>query len=169
VDGFTLSGANNSVCCLLGHNGSGKTSTINVLCGLTSASMGDVFIDGQSLSADATAATSKIGLCPQENILWPWLTVRETVLLYARLKSFDSDSTRTFIPGFETKSRKPGIDNNTQNDDNNNNNDDDDDDDERLNDEMARARAKSKTMTVQEEVCDYRNDVDTYTDQHVVG
>jgi len=51
---------------LLGPNGAGKTTLISIICGLVTASEGQVLVDGSDIVADYRAARSKIGLVPQE-------------------------------------------------------------------------------------------------------
>jgi len=51
---------------LLGPNGAGKTTLISIICGLVTASEGQVLVDGCDIVADYRAARSKIGLVPQE-------------------------------------------------------------------------------------------------------
>ena len=51
---------------LLGPNGAGKTTLISIICGIVSASSGQVTADGHDIVADYRAARSKIGLVPQE-------------------------------------------------------------------------------------------------------
>ena len=48
---------------LLGHNGAGKTSTINMLTGIIQPTRGTVFIDGLSLVDDIDVIRKNIGLC----------------------------------------------------------------------------------------------------------
>jgi ABC-type multidrug transport system ATPase subunit len=85
VDGVTLVGEQSTCVALLGHNGAGKTSIVQMITGMLSPSFGDAFVCGRSLTADSEAAGAHVGLCPQENILWP-LTCAENLRLYARLK-----------------------------------------------------------------------------------
>lgn len=61
---------------LLGANGSGKSTTISAISGLEKVSSGLIQLDG----------TAGLGLCPQKNVLWDELTVREHVNLFSRLK-----------------------------------------------------------------------------------
>src|ERR1700760_3557345 len=51
---------------LLGPNGAGKTTLISIICGLVTASTGQVRVDGHDIAADYRAARTKIGLVPQE-------------------------------------------------------------------------------------------------------
>jgi len=61
---------------LLGANGSGKSTTISAISGLEKVSSGLIELDG----------AAGLGLCPQKNVLWDELTVREHVDLFSRLK-----------------------------------------------------------------------------------
>src|SRR6266511_6258889 len=51
---------------LLGPNGVGKTTLINIICGIVTPSEGSVSADGHDIIADYRAARSLIGLVPQE-------------------------------------------------------------------------------------------------------
>jgi ABC-type multidrug transport system ATPase subunit len=84
LDNVTLLGENGCIA-LVGHNGAGKSTLVSMLVGLQAPSFGDAFIFGKSLTAQPETA-GIIGLCPQQNIVWPFLTVAENVRLYTRLK-----------------------------------------------------------------------------------
>jgi ABC-2 type transport system ATP-binding protein len=60
----------------LGPNGAGKTTSINMICGLLKPDSGDVLIHGSSIRGDGEI-TRRVGVCPQEIILWERLTCRE--------------------------------------------------------------------------------------------
>lgn len=66
---------------LLGPNGAGKTTLISIICGLTTLTAGNVFVDGLDIEADYREARSLIGLVPQELVLEPFETVMGTVTL----------------------------------------------------------------------------------------
>ncbi len=51
---------------LLGPNGAGKTTLISIVCGIVTASSGEVLIDGKNWRDDYRAARKAIGLVPQE-------------------------------------------------------------------------------------------------------
>ena len=51
---------------LLGPNGAGKTTLISIICGIVTASEGNVRVDGHDIVADYRAARAMIGLVPQE-------------------------------------------------------------------------------------------------------
>eukprot|EP00898_Chlorokybus_atmophyticus_P008904 jgi/Chlat1/9014/Chrsp94S08294 len=71
---------------LLGHNGAGKTTAISILTGLTPPTAGDCLIHGHSIVAQLALARSHVGVCPQHNVLFSNLTVREHLRLYAAIK-----------------------------------------------------------------------------------
>ena len=74
---------------LLGPNGAGKTTTIKMMTGMHLASGGDAFINGKSIrtSSGMRAIRKSLGFCPQHDILWPELSAREHLRLYAGFKN----------------------------------------------------------------------------------
>ena len=71
---------------LLGHNGAGKTTTMSMLVGLFPPTSGDAIINGYSILTDMEGVRQSLGLCPQHNVLYDRLTVREHLNFFARLK-----------------------------------------------------------------------------------
>jgi multidrug/hemolysin transport system ATP-binding protein len=69
----------------LGVNGAGKSTTINILCGVLSKDSGSVFIDGVNLDGDADKIKSKIGVVFQTSVLDKSLTVRDNLAARAAL------------------------------------------------------------------------------------
>jgi len=61
--------------CIIGHSGCGKSTILNVLAGLDSASGGNVFMDGREVSG----ASLDRGVVFQSHALMPWLTVEQNV------------------------------------------------------------------------------------------
>ena len=51
---------------LLGPNGAGKTTLISIVCGIVTASSGQVLVDGHDIVRNYRAARARIGLVPQE-------------------------------------------------------------------------------------------------------
>ena len=61
--------------CIIGHSGCGKTTILNVLAGLDTASSGNVFMDGR----EVTGPSLERGVVFQSHALMPWLTVRQNI------------------------------------------------------------------------------------------
>ncbi len=70
----------------LGPNGAGKTTLISILTGLYKPSSGNAWVTGYDIRNQLETVQLLIGVCPQFDVLWPDLTVREHLLFYARLK-----------------------------------------------------------------------------------
>ena len=64
---------------LLGPNGAGKTTLISIVCGIVTASEGNVAIGGQDIGRDYRAVRSRVGLVPQELHTDAFETVTATV------------------------------------------------------------------------------------------
>jgi ABC-2 type transport system ATP-binding protein len=62
---------------LLGPNGAGKTTSINMMCGLLKPDDGYVTIHGQIVTSGSADLRSRVGVCPQEIVLWKKLTSLE--------------------------------------------------------------------------------------------
>ena len=71
---------------LLGHNGAGKTTTMSVLTGLFSPTSGEAMVGGHSIRDGMDEVRQSLGLCPQHNMLFEDLTVREHLVFFGMLK-----------------------------------------------------------------------------------
>jgi len=78
------------VTALVGHNGAGKTTLSNILCCETPASGGDIRVFGQSVVGNPAYVRKMVGLCRQDDYLWPDLSAREHLKLFAGLRGVDS-------------------------------------------------------------------------------
>jgi ABC-type multidrug transport system ATPase subunit len=70
---------------LLGPNGAGKTTMISIITGFLEKTSGGIFVN--SLNMDEHKLPKKLALCPQFNIQWPNLTVREHLIIFGLLRN----------------------------------------------------------------------------------
>ena len=79
---------------LLGPNGAGKTTTLRMLAGLIHPTSGSVQIDGQQVTpASAGHLRSRVGFLTEAPGLWDRLSVRQNLLVYARLHGLPDPAT----------------------------------------------------------------------------
>jgi ABC-type multidrug transport system ATPase subunit len=71
---------------LKGHNGAGKSTTISMICGLYRPSSGNILVDNYNVVNETKKARSKLGYCPQHNLLFDDLTVNEHLVFFSKLK-----------------------------------------------------------------------------------
>uniref|UniRef100_A0A8C3TCE6 ATP binding cassette subfamily A member 10 n=1 Tax=Chelydra serpentina TaxID=8475 RepID=A0A8C3TCE6_CHESE len=79
---------------LLGPNGAGKSTTLKVIIGDTSLTAGQV---GETWERGEGDTTDFLGYCPQENPLWPNLTVQEHLEVYAAVKGMRKEDAAVTI------------------------------------------------------------------------
>ncbi|CAB4007510.1 ATP-binding cassette sub-family A member 3-like [Paramuricea clavata] len=86
VDHLSFNMFKGQITSLLGHNGAGKTTTMSILTGLFPPSSGTAYINGYSILTDMERIRDSLGLCPQHNVLFDKLTVREHLKFFVNLK-----------------------------------------------------------------------------------
>jgi ABC-2 type transport system ATP-binding protein len=72
---------------LLGSNGAGKSTVMNILCGVLNQTQGDVFIDGIDMREQPEEAKKRLGFLPQNAPLHLELTVEEYLRHCASLRN----------------------------------------------------------------------------------
>ncbi|OPG11876.1 ABC transporter [Microbispora sp. GKU 823] len=81
LDGFDLAVASGEIVGLIGHNGAGKTTFVEVVTGLVRPDAGQVRIAGRS----GRAVRRLLGVAPQEFALYNGVSVRDNLRLFAGL------------------------------------------------------------------------------------
>lgn len=81
------------VLALLGRNGAGKTTCLNVIIGFLTPRSGEIRLSGESIShlAPETISRKGVGLVPQGRRVFPNLTVREHLLVARQRRSDKTD------------------------------------------------------------------------------
>ncbi|KAK4449270.1 putative ABC transporter [Podospora aff. communis PSN243] len=82
LDSLDLVAQPNQIVCLLGVNGAGKSTTLDLLSGFHTPTSGSMYIN---------ARPSHLGVCPQKNILFDRLTVLEHLIFWRDLKRGPED------------------------------------------------------------------------------
>src|SRR6266705_6942591 len=83
VDRLSLSVRTGEVFAFLGPNGSGKTTTIRMLCGIITPTSGNGRVLGFDITTQSEAIKARIGYMSQRFSLYEDLTVRENLNFYA--------------------------------------------------------------------------------------
>lgn len=91
---------------LLGSNGAGKSTTMNILCGVLSQTEGEVFINGINVREQPELAKQQIGFLPQNAPLYTDLTVDEYLIYCAQLRRMPDDKIK---PALEEAKERCGI------------------------------------------------------------
>ena len=82
---------------LLGSNGAGKSTTMNIICGVLNQTEGEVYINGISLRENPVEAKKHIGFLPQKPPLYGDLTVDEYLVYCANLRLMDKSAVRQAV------------------------------------------------------------------------
>jgi ABC-type multidrug transport system ATPase subunit len=99
LDNFCLTVAEGEIVGLLGGNGAGKTTFVEVVTGLTRPDEGLLTLNGIDVLRHSRAARSRLGVSPQESALYPSATVREHLELFTSLAGLWGRRRRRAIPG----------------------------------------------------------------------
>ena len=94
VNNVDLNFYKDEIFALLGHNGAGKTTLISLLIGLYETTDGNAYYDGSDIlfGNNMDKFRLKIGICPQHDILFEDLTIKEHLDMFCIFKGVPSDS-----------------------------------------------------------------------------
>ena len=107
VRGIDLEVRQGEIFAFLGPNGAGKTSTVEILEGYRKRTGGEVSVLGEDPAHAGSAWRDRIGIVLQSNSLDPYLTVRESLELYAGYFSHPRSVEETIgLIGLEAKAEE---------------------------------------------------------------
>ncbi|CAD8104834.1 unnamed protein product [Paramecium sonneborni] len=86
VNQLSLKLNKNTIFSLLGHNGAGKSTTINMICGLIEKTSGQIHINGYDIDKNLDEIRQDLGYCSQKDILYQDMTVKQHLQFYGQLK-----------------------------------------------------------------------------------
>lgn len=76
---------------LLGHNGAGKTTTLSMLTGMLEQNEGEAEVYGFNVFDDMDRLRSMLGVCPQHDILFYYLTPQDHLRMFCSFKGTPSE------------------------------------------------------------------------------
>lgn len=87
----------NGIVGLLGSNGAGKSTTMNIICGALNQTEGKVLIDGIDVRENAEEAKKQIGFLPQMPPLYTDLTIDEYLIYCAELRKIEKGKIKAAV------------------------------------------------------------------------
>ncbi|QEC42103.1 ABC transporter ATP-binding protein [Pseudobacter ginsenosidimutans] len=87
----------NGVIGLLGSNGAGKSTTMNIICGVLNQTEGDVYINGVNKRQDPRLAKKQLGFLPQTPPVYMDFTVNEYLTYAADLRFIEKTKVKKAV------------------------------------------------------------------------
>ena len=97
---------NGNIYGVIGANGAGKSTTMNIMCGVLNQTEGEVYLNGINLRKNPVEAKKNIGFLPQTPPLYPEATVDEYLTYCAQLRHVEKSRIRDMV---EVAKHKCGI------------------------------------------------------------
>ena len=94
VNNLSLDVYEGEVLGFLGPNGAGKTTSINMMCGLLKPDAGQVFVRGVPIAGAGADVRRRVGVCPQDTVLWERLTCLEQLQFIGQMYGLDGRTAR---------------------------------------------------------------------------
>ena len=88
---------------LLGSNGAGKSTTMNIICGVLKQTSGEVYINGINTLKEPVKARKMIVFLPQKPPLYPDLTINEYLRFCAEIQWMDKKKIKSAIARAEER------------------------------------------------------------------
>ena len=82
---------------LLGSNGAGKSTVMNIMCGVLKQTEGDVFVHGADTRKDPLEAKKHIGFLPQQAPLYTDMSVKEYLTHSAYLRRMPDNEIKAAV------------------------------------------------------------------------
>lgn len=110
VDGVSLKIKKGELFSILGPNGAGKTTLVRMLTTVLTPTAGDAYVNGHSILTGKNEIVKKIGVCPQDIIIYDVLRAEENVEFVAAMHGISrkeaKEKTRILLEDFGIAGRK---------------------------------------------------------------
>ena len=97
LKGLSFSVRKGQVLSFLGTNGAGKSTTMSILSGVLDPTVGDARVSGISIRDNRTLARRKLGICMQQDILWPDMSISFHLYFFGRLRGLSGVRLRAAV------------------------------------------------------------------------
>jgi ABC-2 type transport system ATP-binding protein len=97
VSGVNLEVRPGQILALLGPNGAGKSTTIKMLTGQIAPSKGSIDIDGKEFTEVPKSFRGKIGVMPQEVVVWEAMTTLENIQMAATFQGLSGKNLKKAV------------------------------------------------------------------------
>src|SRR5882724_9387993 len=94
VDNLSFEIPKGAICAFMGHNGAGKSTTVNMLTGLLAPTSGDATVAGLSIAKGGIELKKRIGVLPANLGLFDDLTVEEHLVLTGDVYGLKHEDTK---------------------------------------------------------------------------
>ncbi|KAJ8718106.1 hypothetical protein PYW07_006036 [Mythimna separata] len=91
LDSVTFDCYKGEVTIILGGNGAGKTTLMLIVAGMFKATEGTVFVEGFDVADRVKEIRHNMRLCMQQNVFFKYLTVKENIMFFKKLKGKSSE------------------------------------------------------------------------------
>ncbi|OUM58141.1 hypothetical protein PIROE2DRAFT_48194 [Piromyces sp. E2] len=98
---------------LLGPNGAGKSTTLNCITSTIPQTTGKVYFNGTETYSSTQSPQISMGYCPQEDIMWKEMTVREHIEFFLKIRGYGANDAKNYATqyieaaGLEDHQHKP--------------------------------------------------------------
>lgn len=97
LKGISFGIQNGHIFGLLGPNGAGKSTTFNITTALIPKTEGSVFLKNNELKSGLMTIFQDVGICPQFDCLWDYLTPCEHLYLFGRMKGLKGSELKEVV------------------------------------------------------------------------
>ena len=80
LKGINLNVKENEIYGFIGHNGAGKSTTMNIMTGLSHYSEGTCLVNGKDLKTITKPGDLQVGFLPENPQFYPWMTAKEYLI-----------------------------------------------------------------------------------------